>query len=1445
MGNNVVDILIKIKRVGEQEIKKTIAELKGIGGKADLAAPLQKSFAGLQAQIAKIGALMRAEIAKTRKLIEATTDAAAKQASKKVAETTNAVDASTVSALKSTIGITGAILLLEKVNFVPMLQRTAQILKGEYVNSINYIVQLVREFQFDIWGIFNTVTQATGRLVRMGLITSLIRANISAGLVIGRSMLGMGAEGYTVMERVSRVAVTIEKSMFVTGTYIQHIASSVAWAAGGAIAVATGVFPPMLTILPLVSSLFQAFRQLGLERRLAFMARLGSAQAQIQLIFLTIKKTLAAVAPVVSHYLPQIKGALNAYLSGLPKVDGMVTKIARGIFSIAKAPFAVAGATVRLLDKGMTKLSAIGSKTTVYPMRPQAAQTAAAATPGTAGKSNTITKMLSDEFSPERMQEILRRVFKVLYKGTKEEFAAYFAATKVDLQQLFLNFRKVAQEEALKTPRALGKVILQGLFAGATADKQAISKDVQKIFGGLAESLKAQGKNFRAVAQGFQSGAKTFNNEFKKAAGDGVEYYPQSPAKKGPLKNLISMGKKIPEQLAQGMNAGKGVIARVTGVIAETIAKFFPRSPALLGPLVYLVSMGLKIPFYLGVGIAKGAFHLLAAVGALVKKVVEVLGGIITKFNELSQKFGDLSRLAKRVDFSMPQITSLEYAFATVGESVTGLEFVLQSLNKSVATGFSDEDLAKILKLGVNLDAVRNSANPTLEILYQLADVLKNNAVTSKQYQTALELLQQTAGSKLVDVLAKGRDGLQELQREGIRAGAVLSDTTGAALQKYNELRSKLELLKNRYFTWAIDYFLPLLNSTLETLYTSTLANSNKIKAYVLYVYNILLQIGKLLITVYFDVMKDPGAALERIKNALVGLFNFAVDMANVNMDWMFAKVKTFITIAIRFLFESSISMLEFMMPSIWAGIAPVLTRIFEFLVRTAKEAGKILFATITGAPQAMIDDMVKEAQLQELMLENAARAATKTRREAAALLREAKRIEAQTGRTVTTDEAKEIQKKIESGEITVEASYFEELIDKFNAAWKDASTGFDFDAAKKTVMAKFQALLVGVVSPETRAQIEAQMEKINEAIDAKNIEKTIEELKKLDEQVEANATNVKNAGDKVVAGVEKTYARIPGVIEKASRDVTLALGRFAKKLAEGGNSQFGTGSEVETLELQARQEEELAGFKKLQEEKRDLAWGSLQSQHDKALFLMNEEKELKKFEAMQAAETAKAQADEWSKAWSKAVETVSASISNLGTMFDDLYEMSKESIKEFFYASKAAAIAQTIMKTAESVMSALAQGGPYLGPAMAATAAAMGTVQVAKITSQALGYEKGGLVTTGSGTKDDVPAMLSRGEFVIRNDAVKKLGKDYLERLNRGVQIPMPKFAAGGMVGSLSATTGNKGDSGQNAPVINIANIVDPQQVARYFASSEGKRAFVNMVSDNAPRVKAALGAR
>jgi hypothetical protein len=57
-------------------------------------------------------------------------------------------------------------------------------------------------------------------------------------------------------------------------------------------------------------------------------------------------------------------------------------------------------------------------------------------------------------------------------------------------------------------------------------------------------------------------------------------------------------------------------------------------------------------------------------------------------------------------------------------------------------------------------------------------------------------------------------------------------------------------------------------------------------------------------------------------------------------------------------------------------------------------------------------------------------------------------------------------------------------------------------------------------------------------------------------------------------------------------------------------------------------------------------------------------------------------------------------------------------------------------------------------------------------------GYATGGLVTGGSGYKDDVPAMLSEGEYVIRKSSVQKYGKQNLAKLNMG---GMPTMADGG----------------------------------------------------------------
>jgi len=72
--------------------------------------------------------------------------------------------------------------------------------------------------------------------------------------------------------------------------------------------------------------------------------------------------------------------------------------------------------------------------------------------------------------------------------------------------------------------------------------------------------------------------------------------------------------------------------------------------------------------------------------------------------------------------------------------------------------------------------------------------------------------------------------------------------------------------------------------------------------------------------------------------------------------------------------------------------------------------------------------------------------------------------------------------------------------------------------------------------------------------------------------------------------------------------------------------------------------------------------------------------------------------------------------------------------------------------------------------------------------------YNSGGMVTGGSGYKDDVPAMMSGGEFVIRKSSVNKYGSDFMNALNSG---SIPKMNKGGLSvpSGLSSKSGLKGE--------------------------------------------------
>jgi len=97
--------------------------------------------------------------------------------------------------------------------------------------------------------------------------------------------------------------------------------------------------------------------------------------------------------------------------------------------------------------------------------------------------------------------------------------------------------------------------------------------------------------------------------------------------------------------------------------------------------------------------------------------------------------------------------------------------------------------------------------------------------------------------------------------------------------------------------------------------------------------------------------------------------------------------------------------------------------------------------------------------------------------------------------------------------------------------------------------------------------------------------------------------------------------------------------------------------------------------------------------------------------------------------------------------MFDNLAQLGGTGNKTLGAIAKTAAIARSVMNTAEGVTNALAKVPYPLNFAAAASVGAAGAVQIAKISAQQ--FARGGMVEGGTIGKDSVPIVAQHGELV------------------------------------------------------------------------------------------------
>lgn len=209
---------------------------------------------------------------------------------------------------------------------------------------------------------------------------------------------------------------------------------------------------------------------------------------------------------------------------------------------------------------------------------------------------------------------------------------------------------------------------------------------------------------------------------------------------------------------------------------------------------------------------------------------------------------------------------------------------------------------------------------------------------------------------------------------------------------------------------------------------------------------------------------------------------------------------------------------------------------------------------------------------------------------------------------------------------------------------------------------------------------------------------------------------------------------------------------------------------------------------------------------------------------------------------------------------FGQMTALSSSQNRKIAAIGKAAAIAQTVIKTYQSAteayasLAAIPYVGPELGAAAAAAAIAAGMANVAQIRAQNTnGYEEGGY--TGPGAKHQIAGVVHAGEGVLSQGDVAALGgpaaflafqRSLRGYADGGFVSPMPAdigFTAPSMPRVQLPSPDANGSANRPQVGVRIVNITDPSQVGDFLASSEGEKIIMNTIARNRMRVKQTIG--
>jgi hypothetical protein len=954
-----------------------------------------------------------------------------------------------------------------------------------------------------------------------------------------------------------------------------------------------------------------------------------------------------------------------------------------------------------------------------------------------------------------------------------------------------------------------------------------------------------------------------------------MAYFPQSAAKRGPFTKLPRVGVAFFTELSRGFKGGAPQMTGALEVLTKRMMEYFPHNPqARRGALTRLVSVG---PSIIG-AIAKGLIGGFGQIKSIIDRLTSIIIGPL-------EKAAELGLFAEAIGVSVESLSSLEYALTTVGASVQDLQIVFTRLNTAIAKDLTREDIAKYRRLGIDIGAAVKAQEPALNLLNQIADTIKDLAPGTKEWEESIRLLGITGQSRLIPLLKQGAIGIKELQDEGVKMGTVLTTEFVESSRKVAGLLRQFKLFRDSLIIDVLEPLLPKIQAFFNRVKEFIQENRVVITAVIQFaarMLGVLIKLGAEFINVLFTKPKEAGRFIRliflEITNLILSLvsdlFEDTGEIAFELMAVLMQGFQVFMLRMIKVLFKNMGILIAGQINRLYASVLDLYVKGLEKIPAAARKFIPGL-KKVQGALTGLGDQFRKNAETIESNMESVAQTAKAAFKEVLPNFRAAK------------DSALELAQAIGESEA------FDNFQNNLKVSLKTISSELK-DSPFEPYVKELQELAKAGNWNKLVSEIERVQSKVQRSVNiaAKGAkDKTDEVIDKVKEAGKVSEQIAQNIG----LNIEKAFLKIAQVLEKtiAGQQRLFAIDliqRHAKELEEFKklvkdkenaadlSRQFMAQQQLEQEKLlnenlkqlhRERAENELTvqiEIAKLRDEVtqeaadltalRELEFKQSQDNRLQSIIEAGAtEAQVKAFGRLQEQEAEKQHQkilqearSRTLEAWTSSLGMIAQSLQGLGSIFQGLYELSGESVKEFFYAQKAAQAAQIIMSTAVAIMQTLAQGGALAIP-QAAIIGALGAVQLAKVVATTLGFQSGGEVPGATKGYDYRQIAVDGGEYVFRSGVVDSFNRaipGFFDAINRGILTPpdimgrlafslspyvpkTPHYQAGGQVPTMPRV----GEPPEQRP-INIVNLPDPGLLEQYLVSTPGERTLLNVLANN-----------